>query len=243
MHQCDSAGWLNRRRLLQGAASLGALGFLGRAPRQRGLRRRVDRGTAGEDDAEDILAAMKRGNERFRKGQLKPRNYLRGAASLGQGPIPGGGDPELHRLAGAGRGDSRSGDRRGLQRPGRGQHPECRHPREHGVRLQAAGAKVVLVMGHTACGAIKGAIDNAQLGHLTGLLGKVRPAVDATVYVGERTSKNAAFVDAVARKNVELTMARIRGDSPMVKELQTSHEVLLTGAMYNLETAAVEFFS
>src|SRR5512136_1767273 len=72
-----------------------------------------------------------------------------------------------------------------------------------------AGAKVVLVMGHTACGAIKGAIDNAQLGNLTGLLAKIKPAVQATTYTGERTSKNYAFVDAVARKNVELTLADI----------------------------------
>ena len=76
--------------------------------------------------------------------------------------------------------------------------------------LIAVGAKVVLVMGHTACGAIKGAIDNVQLGNLTGLLAKIRPAVEATQYQGERSAKNYGFVDAVARKNVELTMIEIR---------------------------------
>src|SRR6202008_3889115 len=74
---------------------------------------------------------------------------------------------------------------------------------------KAAGAKVVLVMGHTACGAIKGAIDDVKLGNLTALLAKIRPAVEATQYSGERTAKNYAFVDAVARKNVELTIANI----------------------------------
>src|SRR5689334_18393789 len=69
-----------------------------------------------------------------------------------------------------------------------------------------SGAKVVLVMGHTACGAIKGAIDNAELGNLTGLLAKIKPAVEVTRYNGDRSSKNYAFVDAVARKNVELTL-------------------------------------
>src|SRR4026208_1071260 len=68
------------------------------------------------------------------------------------------------------------------------------------------GAKVLLVMGHTASGAIKGAIDNAELGNPTGLLAKIKPAVTATAYTGERTSKNYAFVDAVARKNVEMTV-------------------------------------
>ena len=67
---------------------------------------------------------------------------------------------------------------------------------------KVAGAKVAVVMGHTACGAIKGAIDNVRLGNLTGLLAKIRPAVDATDYEGERSAKNYGFVDAVARKNV-----------------------------------------
>src|ERR1700704_311175 len=81
-----------------------------------------------------------------------------------------------------------------------------------------AGAKVVLVMGHTACGAIKGAIDNAELGNLTGLLAKIKPAVSATTYTGERTAKNYGFVDKVANKNVELTIAEIRKRSPVLAE-------------------------
>jgi carbonic anhydrase len=83
-----------------------------------------------------------------------------------------------------------------------------------------AGAKVVLVMGQTACGAIKGAIDNAELGNLTGLLAKVKPAIEATAYTGERSAKNYAFVDAVARKNVEMTVADIRKDSPVLAEME-----------------------
>ncbi|MGZ4980844.1 MAG: carbonic anhydrase [Methylobacter sp.] len=63
----------------------------------------------------------------------------------------------------------------------------------------AAGAKVIVVMGHTACGAIKGAIDNVELGRLTGLLDKIKPAISATTYSGERSSKNDGFVDAVAK--------------------------------------------
>lgn len=79
-----------------------------------------------------------------------------------------------------------------------------------------AGAKVVLVMGHTACGAVKGAIDNAELGNLTGLLAKIKPAVHATNYKGERSAKNYALVDAVARKNVEITIADIGTDSAVL---------------------------
>jgi carbonic anhydrase len=95
-------------------------------------------------------------------------------------------------------------------------------------------------MGHTECGAIKGAIDNAELGNLTGLLAKIKPAVAVTTYTGERTSKNYAFVDAVARKNVEITTADIRKDSPMLAEMKSNDAIKMAGAMYNLETAKFE---
>jgi carbonic anhydrase len=108
--------------------------------------------------------------------------------------------------------------------------------------VQLAGAKVVLVMGHTACGAIKGAIDNAELGNLTGLLASIKPAVEATPYTGERSAKNYSFVDAVARKNVEMTVANIRKDSPVLAELESKGDIKVAGAMYNLETGMMEFF-
>jgi len=90
-----------------------------------------------------------------------------------------------------------------------------------------AGAKVVLVMGHTACGAI----DNAELGNLTGLLARIKPAVSETVYTGERTAKNYAFVDAVGGKNVKLTIASIRQRSSVLAEMEKSRAILITGAM------------
>src|SRR4030095_12226370 len=94
---------------------------------------------------------------------------------------------------------------------------------------QVAGAKVILVLGHTACGAIKGAIARVQLGNLTGLLTKMRPAVDATAYQGERSAKNDAFVDAVARKNVELTMAGIHKRSAVLAAVEGERGVQLGG--------------
>jgi carbonic anhydrase len=106
-----------------------------------------------------------------------------------------------------------------------------------------AGAKVVLVMGHTACGAIKGAIDNADLGNLTGLLDKIKPTVQATSYSGERSSKNYAFVDAVAGSNVQMTVNNIRKNSSVLAELETNGTIKIVGAMYNLQTAALEFLS
>jgi carbonic anhydrase len=98
-------------------------------------------------------------------------------------------------------------------------------------------------MGHTACGAIKGAIDNGELGNLTGLLDKIKPAVQATNYSGERSAKNYAFVDAVARTNVQITMDNVRKNSAVLANLESKGTIKIAGAMYNLETGAVEFFT
>jgi carbonic anhydrase len=98
-------------------------------------------------------------------------------------------------------------------------------------------------MGHTACGAVKGAIDNAELGNLTGLLDKIKPAVQATSYSGERSSKNYGFVDAVARTNVLLAVDNIRKNSAVLAELETKGTIKIAGAMYNLQTAALDFLS
>jgi carbonic anhydrase len=107
---------------------------------------------------------------------------------------------------------------------------------------KVSGAKVVLVMGHTACGAIKGAIDNVELGNLTGLLAKIKPAVKATDYSGARTASNYEFVDAVARTNVALTMVDIRSRSAVLRELETDGAIKIAGAMYDLQNGAVDFF-
>jgi len=98
------------------------------------------------------------------------------------------------------------------------------------------------VMGHTACGAIKGAIDNAELGNLTGLLAKIKPAIKATDYGGARTAANYEFVDAVARTNVALTMADIRSRSGVLRELEADGAITIAGAMYDLQSGTVDFF-
>jgi carbonic anhydrase len=89
----------------------------------------------------------------------------------------------------------------------------------------------------------EGAIDNVELGNLTGLLAKIKPAVKATSFKGERASKNAAFVDAVARKNVELTMAGIRKNSAVLREMESKGTIKIAGSMYDLETATIDFLA
>lgn len=106
----------------------------------------------------------------------------------------------------------------------------------------AAGAKAVVVMGHSACGAVKGAIADAQLGNLTGLLAKIKPAIDQTDYAGARSPDNYDFVDAVARKHIELTIQDIRAKSPVLKGLETDGQIKIVGAFYQFKGGRVEFF-
>jgi carbonic anhydrase len=184
---------------------------------------------------------MKKGNERFLKNTRKNRNSLneQKASAAGQFPAAvllscidsrapaevimdlGIGDVFNNRLAG----NIENSDVLG------GMEFAC----------QLMGSKVVLVMGHTGCGAIKGAIANAELGNLTGLLAKIKPAVAATTYTGARTADNYDFVDAVALKNVEITVASIRKNSPVLAGLESKGTIKIAGSMYNLKTGTVEF--
>lgn len=108
-----------------------------------------------------------------------------------------------------------------------------------------AGTKLIVVLGHTSCGAVKGACDDAKMGNLTTMLAKIKPAVDAVTTPKEenlRNSKNLEFVDAVAEKNVNLTIDKIRIQSPILKEMEDNNEIDIVGAMYDINTGAVSFF-
>lgn len=108
---------------------------------------------------------------------------------------------------------------------------------------KVAGAKLILVLGHSHCGAIMGAVDGAQLGNLTGMLTKLEPAVEAVPVPAEgRSSKDAAFVQQVAEKNVELTIEAIQQQSPVLKEMLEKGEIGIAGGMYDVETGKVTFF-
>ncbi len=108
---------------------------------------------------------------------------------------------------------------------------------------KVAGAKAIVVMGHTSCGAIKGACDKAELGNLTQMLEKIMPAVDAveTPEGTDRSSANNEFVDAVAAKNVELTLVKIKENSPVLKEMIEANEIEIVGAMYDVASGKVSF--
>lgn len=108
-----------------------------------------------------------------------------------------------------------------------------------------AGTELIVVLGHTSCGAVKGACDDAKLGNLTNMLAKIKPAVEAIKEpedINFRNSKNIEFVDNVATKNVYLTIDRILQESPVLAEMQNKGKIKIIGAMYDINTGAVDFF-
>jgi carbonic anhydrase len=190
---------------------------------------------------DQVIEMLESGNERFRSGKMQGHDYLaqKRASAGGQYPAAailscidsrapaeivldvGIGDTFVARVAGNIANDDLIGS---LE-----------------FACAAAGAKLVVVMGHTACGAVKGAIDNVALGHLTGLLDEIKPAIPATKFTGERTSKNDAFVDAVAATNVRRTVDEIRARSSVLAALEKGGKIKMVGSMYHLVGGRVEF--
>ena len=188
-----------------------------------------------------VIEELKKGNQRFRSGKMAPRDYLAEKRSSAAGQYPaavvlgcldsrvpaeivfdaGIGDVFVGRVAGNVVNDDMLGSME--------------------FACGVSGAKVVLVLGHTACGAVKGAIDDVVLGNLTGLLARIKPAIPATKFDGEKSSKNAPYVDAVARANVVLGLGEIRRQSPMLGDLEKKGTVKITGAMYDLSNGMVDF--
>jgi carbonic anhydrase len=190
-----------------------------------------------------VIDELKKGNERFRAGKMATRDYIaeQRASAAGQYPaavilgcidsrVPaeiifdaGIGDTFCGRVAGNVVNDDQMGSME--------------------FACAASGAKLVLVLGHTACGAIKGAIDDVVLGNLTGLLARIKPAITETTFEGVKSSKNAAYVDAVARTNVKLGIENIRRRSAVLADLEKKGSIQITGAMYNIADGVVEFIS
>ncbi|OCA76667.1 carbonic anhydrase [Chryseobacterium contaminans] len=109
---------------------------------------------------------------------------------------------------------------------------------------KVSGAKVILVLGHEHCGAIKSAIDNVELGNITALLSKIKPAIEKTNdFKGEKSSVNPGYLEAVTKANVLHTISNIRNNSPLLKEMESKGKIKIVGAEYHMETGNVEFLS
>jgi len=239
----DGRNRLDRRAFCRAAGVATAVGVVGAGLGSVSAHADLTKEQRDNMTADEIIQQMKAGNERFRSGKSQRRDLMSEAKATAKGQYPAAivfscvdSRAPVELILDFGIGDIFSG-----RVAGNVADEDILGSMEFACKV--AGAKVVLVMGHTACGAIKGAIDAVQLGNLTALLAKIRPAVEATDYKGERSAKNYEFVDAVARKNVSLTIAKIREKSPVLRELESSGSIKIAGSMYNLETGVVEFFA
>lgn len=199
--------------------------------------------TAAEQAAltpDDVIVVFQQGNERFVSGTITSRDHsaMVREAALGQHPkaivlscidsrVPvedvfdrGIGDVFVARVA------------------GNFENTDILGSMEYATKV--SGSKVILVLGHTECGAIKSAIDGVELGNITALLARIKPAIDSTEFDGEHSSSNDAYVREVTEQNVRLTVANIRERSPIIAEMEKAGEVKIVGAIYDMHTGAVQ---
>jgi carbonic anhydrase len=190
-----------------------------------------------------VIAELKKGNERFRTGKPAPRDYLeeqhadataQAPAAVVLGCIDSRVPAEIVFDAGI-------GEIFVARVAGNIVDEDILGSLEYACA--EAGAKAIVVLGHTDCGAVKGAIDDLKLGNLTGLLSKLKPAIAATKGDGDRSDKNRAYVAAVARTNVTLGLDGVRKRSPVLAQLETKKAIQIVGALYEVSTATVEFLA
>mgnify|MGYP001179075327 FL=1 len=191
------------------------------------------------------LDALKDGNDRFLKGNQVTRNLNAQVDETSGGQYPFA--TVLHcidsRVSAEHIFDQGIGDLFSIRIAGNFVNEDILGSMEFACKL--AGTRVLVVLGHTACGAIKGACDHARLGNLTALINKLEPAVEAVDSPAEadlRNSSNIDFVNAVAAKNVLMTIDNIRSQSPILKEMEADGAIQIVGGMYDIATGNVNFY-
>ncbi len=190
------------------------------------------------------LKILKEGNLRFQNNQSINRNLLEQVSDTSNGQYPFAAVLSCidSRVPAEKVFDQGIGDLFSIRIAGNFVNDDILGSLEFACKL--AGSKAIVVMGHTSCGAVKGACDQARLGHLTGMLENIRPAVESVKEPRERelrNSKNVEFVDEVAMKNVELAINDIRTRSSILREMEEDGEISIQGAMYDVSSGAVKF--
>lgn len=191
---------------------------------------------------EQILTGMKEGNERYINNALTTRDYQSQVKATAKGQYPeaiviscvdsrvpvekvfdkGVGDIFVARVAGNFVNEDILGSSE--------------------FATAVAGSKVVVIMGHEACGAVKAAIDGVEMGNITAMLDKIEPAIEMTAnYNGEQSSSNNDYVTEVVNNNVRNTIAEMRKNSPIIAGLESNGDVVIAGAFYDLDTGKVTF--
>ncbi|MEZ8002189.1 MAG: carbonic anhydrase family protein [Patiriisocius sp.] len=190
------------------------------------------------------LKALKDGNKRFITSTQVSRDLMQQVADTSTGQYPFA--TVLHcidsRVSAELVFDQGIGDLFSIRIAGNFVNEDILGSMEFATKL--AGTKVVVILGHTACGAVKGACDHAKLGNLTGMLEKIAPAVSQVKDPADaslRTSSNIDFVNRVAVKNVHMAIDNLRAMSPVLKEMEAAGEIKVVGAMYHIENGQVVF--
>ena len=231
-----------RRQFIQLASAAGIL--LGTSPRFAGAAETLSREAQQALTPAAALQKLKDGNKRFVSGTMRKRDLMAQvkASASGQFPfacvigcIDSRVGPELVF-------DQGIGDIFSPRIAGNFVNTDIIGSTEFTTKL--AGARLVVVLGHSACGAVAGATDNAHLGNLTRTLSNIMPAVESVTDVqGERNSTNAAFVQKVAEANVRLNVAALSNRSKILRELKQHGQLDIVGAMYNIANGQVTFFT
>lgn len=191
---------------------------------------------------EAVLQEFVEGNKRFASGKTTPRDLLVQANKTASGQFPKAvvlscldSRVLVENLFDQGLGDVFVG-----RVAGNFINEDLLGSMEYACKV--AGAKLILVMGHQYCGAIKAAIDDVKLGNITTLLAKIKPAVNRSQdFEGEKTSNNDAFVRYVTDNNVKHTIQQIRDKSPILKEMEDNGDIKIVGAFYHLTDGTLDF--
>lgn len=192
---------------------------------------------------QQALDKLKSGNERFVSGKEIDRDYSRQVAATANGQYPYAIVLSCvdSRTSSEIIFDQGIGDIFNARIAGNFVNTDILGSMEFACKV--AGSKVILVVGHSACGAVKGACDHVEMGNLTNVMNELKPAVEATAgYDNNRNSKNQDFVEAVAKQNVLLAISEIREKSPILKEMESKGEIIIAGAMYDITTGKVTFY-
>tara|TARA_B100001093_G_scaffold215675_1_gene207007 strand:+ start:634 stop:1263 length:630 start_codon:yes stop_codon:yes gene_type:complete len=191
------------------------------------------------------LKSLKEGNHRFQENKKANRNLLEQVKDTSAGQFPFATILSCidSRVSSELIFDQGIGDIFSVRIAGNFVNSDILGSMEFACKL--AGTSLIVVLGHTACGAVKGACDNAELGNLTGMLDKIKPAVEAVAEPTDkalRNSSNIEFVNHVSTKNVELTIAKILAESEVLAEMQKEGSLKIVGAMYNIANGEVVFY-
>ena len=192
-----------------------------------------------KSSAQEVLEILKEGNQRFVNQDPKSRNLLEqvNTTSTGQFPLAVVISCIDSRVPTEMVFDQGIGDIFCVRVAGNVINQDVLGSVEFACKV--AGVKLIVVMGHTSCGAVKGACNDVELGNLTGLLNKIKPAISIVANRGV-AADDAGFVDEVALENVQISLDTILNDSPVLKEMVDNHEVKCAKGMYSVQTGEVE---